>query len=626
MKDSLTSQVIVSLFRALYLAPTPCRSLLLKSATFLSLSIYLTVDVPRQLYPMIWLQVPSGPRLSSLAIVQLVASSACSVLVPILSPNSNTSDKGAYHPADRCSPLSRWWLYTWVSPFVTLGYQRNGSINQEDLYPLRNEASVETWQQAYASCCPECLPFKVILWKLFRMRLATMALFAGLCGFFELLGTVGLHQLLLFLQNPSEAKLQPWFCISLFALSPIIRGICMQTFEYFATHTIGDLKSLIVAAVYQKMTMLETDADINVGQLQSIISVDIDRLGTLRYTAMTAFMVPVEFITASIVLYRVMGWYYIPSLLFLLITRYPLSRFIISEQTKAQSAIVRATDSRITRTSESIRALLMIKILGNAQSFIRRILDERKQELDAIWLKMRVIILSESLSSSCSFLAMVLSLCLFIFAGKKALAPDIVFTLVAVFNIIKSMLTLSVLGAGQYAQAMVSLQRLSDFMDQKASPVVTDKTQPTIQPQTLDLRTSSFSTAPALDYTQGSLDVEFVRGGLNVITGDTGYSVPYLPLLLFERLTYICKLGREKPCSCTHCCLVVLGTKAAEGSAKDHSSRLPTHHKSLGFFEAVSRTTLYSGLHTTKSAMRESLETARWRKILQLSRTATSKR
>jgi ABC-type multidrug transport system fused ATPase/permease subunit len=408
---------------------------------------------------------------------------------------------------------------------VTLGYERNGSINKEDLYPQRNQASVETWQQAYADCCPESLPFKFILWKLFRMRLATMALFAGLCGFFELLWTIGLHQLLLFLQSPSEAKLQPWFCITLFAVSPIIRGLCMQTFEYFATHTIGDWKSLIVASVYQKMTMLEADADIDVGQLQSIISVDIDRLGTLRYTAMTAFMVPVEFITASILLYRVIGWYYVPSLLFLLVTRYPLSRFIILEQTKAQSAIVRATDRRITRTSESIRALLMIKILGNAQSFIKRILDERKQELHAIWLKMRIIILSESLSSSCSFLAMVVSLCLFIFAGKRPLAPDVVFTLVAVFNIIKSMLTLSVLGAGQYAQAMVSLQRLSEFMDRKTSPVVTDKTQLTMQAQKLDRRAPSSTTAQVFgefNHTQASLDVEFARCGLNVITGDTG--------------------------------------------------------------------------------------------------------
>jgi hypothetical protein len=113
-----------------------------------------------------------------------------------------------------------------------------------------------------------------------------------------------------------------------------------------------------------------------------------------------------------------------------------------------------------------------------------------------------------------------------------------VFTLVAVFNIIKSMLTLSVLGAGQYAQAMVSLQRLSDFMDRKSSPVITDKTQLTMQAQRLDHQVPSFSTAQVVgefNHTQARLDVEFARGGLNVITGDTGYSLPYLPFTAFRR-------------------------------------------------------------------------------------------
>ncbi|KAH2722334.1 hypothetical protein KXW29_000304 [Aspergillus fumigatus] len=72
---------------------------------------------------------------------------------------------------------------------------------------------------------------------------------------------------------------------------------------------------------------------------------------------------------------------------------------------------------------------------------------------------------------------------------------------------------------------MVSLQRLSDFMDRKTSPVVTDKTQHTMQAQRLDQRVPSSSTAQVLgefSHTQVRLDVKFARGGLNVITGDTG--------------------------------------------------------------------------------------------------------
>ncbi|KAK5701429.1 hypothetical protein LTS12_028374, partial [Elasticomyces elasticus] len=148
-----------------------------------------------------------------------------------------------------------------------------------------------------------------------------------------------------------------------------------------------------------------------------------------------------------------MGWYYLPSLAFLLVTRYPLSKFIVSAQTKAQSKILQATDKRVTKTSESIRAMAAIKILGHAQPFIQRILGERNQELGAIWEKMQVIVTSESISSLLTFLALLLSLLLYTLVGGMPLKPDIVFTVVAVFNIVNSMLCLSVLGAGQYAQA-----------------------------------------------------------------------------------------------------------------------------------------------------------------------------
>ncbi|KAH1489794.1 hypothetical protein KXV92_005385 [Aspergillus fumigatus] len=62
-------------------------------------------------------------------------------------------------------------------------------------------------------------------------------------------------------------------------------------------------------------------------------------------------------------------------------------------------------------------------------------------------------------------------------------------------------------------------------MDRKTSPVVTDKTQHTMQAQRLDQRVPSPSTAQVLgefSHTQVRLEVKFARGGLNVITGDTG--------------------------------------------------------------------------------------------------------
>lgn len=345
------------------------------------------------------------------------------------------------------------------------------------------------------------------------------AFWGALCGSFELIGTIGLYQLLLFLQGSPDAQFHPWFSVILFGSCPILRGLCMQTFEYYATHAIGDAKSCITTAVYRKLMMLQADAAVDVGQLQSNISADIDRLGTLRYTMLTAFMAPVEIILSSIILYKIVGWYYIPSLVFLLVTRYPLNKFIISAQTKAQSGILEATDERITKTTESIRAMTAIKILGHVQPFIQRILGARNRELDAIWRKMQVIVASESVSSALTFLALLLCLLMYTVLGKMPSEPGVVFTVVVVFNIVNSMFSLSVLGAGQYAQTSVSLDRLSKFLDQPEAAHPRDETTYTGETASQDI---SITIQSGLCKAPIQADLELVAPGFNVVTGDVG--------------------------------------------------------------------------------------------------------
>lgn len=473
------------------------------NANFLALALFLTTNLPEQVYPLVWLQARRAVEIAPADAIWLGAAFASAVVIPLLAPGHVTwSDKASY--AVSCSPVSRWWLYSWVSPLVKTGCDTHGLMNAEDLLPSMETRRADDWLQAYLDCRLADSSFKTSLWMLFRHRFIVMAFWAMLCGFAELLGTIGLHQLLLFLQRSPDTKLHPWFSVILFGSCPILRGLCMQTFEYFATHTIGDAKACITTAVYQKFIVLGEYQNVDVGQLQSNISADIDRLGTLRYTMMTVFMMPVELIAGSVILYRIMGWYYLPSLAFLLVTRYPLSKFIVSAQSSAQSKILQATDKRVTKTSESIRAMAAIKVLGHAQPFIERIIGERNQELGAIWEKMQVIVASESVSSLFTFIALLLSLVLYTVVGGMPLKPDIVFTVMAVFNIVNSMLGLSVLGAGQYAQAAVSLNRLGGFLDWRPDQTLNkDRMEPSCR-------------------VPDTFCSDLVRPGINIVTGDVG--------------------------------------------------------------------------------------------------------
>lgn len=524
---------MVSFLRLCYLAVPMNRRFCLVNGNLLGLALFLTTTLPEQICPLLWIHVPGSGNLSVSNTIQLATAFASAIFIPIVTPGNRCPSENGFHPSKLCSPVSRWWLYTWVSPVVDKGHNQNGVMSPEDL--LSSEDHSAAWLERYSNC-HQMVSFRATLWKLFRRRLAVTAFWAASCGFFELIGTIGLHQLLLFLQRSPETRLRPWFSILLFGSCPILRGLCMQTFEHIATHTIGDGKACMTTAVYEKLMALQADTTVDLGQLQSNISADIDRLGTLRYTMMTGFMVPVELIVASILLYRIMGWYYLPSLAFLLVTRYPLSKFIISAQGKVQSRVLQATDKRITKTSESIRAMAAIKILGHVQPFIQRILGERNQELEAIWQRMQVIVASESLSSTMSFLALLLCLLLYTVVGEMPLQPDVVFTVVAIFNTVNSMLGLSVLGAGQYAQATVSLDRLSKFLDQPDFQLAIEHTKNDAD-GTASRDMGSITIQPhegSRDIT-GKLDIEFVPFGLNAIAGDVGYVID-LSLLA----TFIC--------------------------------------------------------------------------------------
>lgn len=398
-----------------------------------------------------------------------------------------------------------------------------------DLLPIEPRSAPMKWLEKYNDVRDECGSFRATLWRLFRKRLVITAFFMVLCGAFEFIGTFGLRQLLLYLQGSPDAVFRPWFSILLFGLCPILRGLCMQTFEYFATHTIGHWKAVIISAVHQRLLSHPAGENIAIGQLQNNISVDIDRLGTLRYTVIAGFMVPVELAVASILLYRTIGWCYIPGLVFLLITRHPLSKFILSAQGTTQAKILQATDERVAKISESVRHMATIAMLGQGQTFVRRILDKRSQELKAIWKKVEVIVLSESISTSCIFISLLLCLFLYTVVSKQPLEADIAFTVVAVFNLIKSMLTIAVLGAGQYAQAVVSLERLTEFLDSPERPAaVVYPGSKSYSKAGIGFQDAAFGVTLSDGDSQillRNLNVEFVRRGLNVITGSLGYDL-----------------------------------------------------------------------------------------------------
>ena len=500
----------------------------------------MSIMIPQYIIPLTVL-ASRATHLGSASLALLGSSLLTSIILPILTPyHSSISEHGASaHPWALYSPVTRWWSYSWITPFIVKSYFLKSDVSVKDLPPLAPDSAIPKWSSDFASVRSECSSSGYALFRMFYPRLASMALLMVFCGLSEFLGAIGLRNLLLHLEKrTSAATFTPWFSIFLFGVSPIVRGLFMQTFEFYSTDAICHLKGIVISDIYQRILASKPGAKPDVGQVSNYISADIDKLTTLRYTIMAMFMVPVEVLVATVLLYQTLGWSCLPGLGIMLVPRVPISWYSSKFQGAAQSQVMSTIDARVRRVTEAIQGLQTIKMLGQGASFVRWIDEKRNADLHALRHKWIVVVLSESISNMFVLVPLVLSLALYTLIVKESLDPSVVFTVLSVFNTLQKMLGLTVIGASTYAQSMVSLGRLVGFLDDNLTTTLDESLRNDVS-ESSGIFGCKNATILVQDH-QGRIvsaihdaNFDLVRGGLNLVLGKTGCVITeWLPIPL----------------------------------------------------------------------------------------------
>ncbi|CAH0031238.1 unnamed protein product [Clonostachys rhizophaga] len=473
--------------------------------------------------------------LDTIRIISLVAATAASIIVPLLTPFHNDvhEEPSSLHPSAVCSPIVRWWTYGWINPFVATAYRMQGEVTWADIPILTKRSGPWSWWLRFCQTRQRVGSTGGAMWVLFRPRVAIMGTCMIFCGLAEFLGAIGLRSLLNYLQGSSpEGSFTPWFSALLFGASPIIRGLCMQTFESFSTEGICHLKSMVTSTIFEKLLKQKPGVRPDSGKVTNHVAADLDKIAVLRYTIMAGFMVPVEVAVASVLLYQTIGWSYVPGLIVMAAARIPISWYINRFQGRAQSVVMNAIDARVRRVSEVIKGLQTVQMLGQSLVFERWVDEKREAELAAIWNKMKIVVTSDTLSSSFVLVPLILSLGFYTMVEGRPLTPAVVFTTVSIFNTLKNMMSLAVIGVSTNAQAMVSLRRVLDFLDEESSQGDFWNGSDDARYQDVD------RPPPILGAREGTVQAlcqsgnwrtvvqkanfDLVAGGLNVITGKTG--------------------------------------------------------------------------------------------------------
>ena len=141
----------------------------------------------------------------------------------------------------------------------------------------------------------------------------------------------------------------------------------------------------------------------------------------------------------------------------------PLITKAIKNLFARRQAINKITDKRVSLTQEILQAVKFVKYFGWESSFLERIGDIRKREVQAIQILLTIRSAINAVSMSLPIFASMLSFITYSLS-KHPLDPAPIFSSLALFNSLRMPLNLLPVVIGQVTDAWASMKRIQDFL------------------------------------------------------------------------------------------------------------------------------------------------------------------
>ena len=270
------------------------------------------------------------------------------------------------------------------------------------------------------------------------------------------------------------------------------------------------------------------------GTVINLMSIDSFKVAEISaYLHFLWAATPVQLIMAVALLYKVLGYSSFAGIV-LMILVLPWNMWIAKSFTKAQKAILTATDARIHATNEVLQNIRIIKYFAWEQRFEHTVSEKRQTELTALWRKYILWATAYTIWGAIPILITFTSFLMYTKVEKRPLVPSIAFPALSMFSLLRIPLDQLADMVAHVQESKVSVDRVEEFLredetekyvqlrrSKQASP---HDTRIALLQATLTWGTKAdISTKGAANsFRLIDMDVEFVIGKLNVIAGPTG--------------------------------------------------------------------------------------------------------
>ncbi|KAL7412630.1 hypothetical protein BDY24DRAFT_442169 [Mrakia frigida] len=268
-----------------------------------------------------------------------------------------------------------------------------------------------------------------------------------------------------------------------------------------------------------------------VGKINNLIGSDLQAIAQARDILIAVFFSPLQSLLSVLFLYRLVSWSSLVGLAAMLAT-FPLPTLLLKAVNQVQQDLTVATDARIQVITEAMSSIRMIKMLAWEAKIEERIYLAREEELRLVRKKVLLNIINNSINFIVSSVCMIATFASYALLQGQVMTPSKIFSTVAVFEILRWALHVMFYELGSVVRGKVSLDRLDAFLHQ--SEVIDEFDEDRVVPP--HPKSSSFigfsnATFAWLREEKAdkdvrnfrlNLDVEFVPGEINLVSGPTG--------------------------------------------------------------------------------------------------------
>ncbi|KAH7099122.1 ATP-binding cassette transporter [Auriculariales sp. MPI-PUGE-AT-0066] len=535
------------------------------------------------------------------------------IVVPLLIPHPyipiNPDDFTKEPAPEQTASLLSFMLFSFLDPLVWAGY-RSAHLAYDRLPPL---ADYDRARVLKAQSFKHLDPFltgkkRHVLWGLARfakrdlMFLCITISLKAVLGFFA---PIGVNRLLTYIETGGrDVTVRPWVWIIWLTLGPLLGSIATQWYTFTTTRLMVRVESFLTQLVFEhslRIRMREVPEETTattiftsgeaaavdeheevdhpkdrsetatssedatsrssanlIGKINNLVTSDLNNITDARDFILLVLYFPLQSAICAYFLYIVLGSSAFVGLAAMIAT-FPVPGLIAAKVNSIYIERMKKTDARVQDVTEMMGLLRMIKLFGWEIKINEQLRERREEEL--VWIKKGQLLklLNLNLNYCVPFFTMFTTYSTYTFIMKKPLNASVVFSSMAVFEMLRDQLQFTFTSLPTFVQAKVSFDRLTEFLnntellDRYQEPADTHINIPTpdIAWDVIGFNDATFRWAKAVDTSVASSpssrrnfrlrvdgQLTFKRHALNLIVGPTGSGKTSLLLALIGELHF----------------------------------------------------------------------------------------